>query len=81
MSSDNFLSEDKTELCLDEAGRMLHISMRKCAELLREGVLPCTSTGKKTRQYPYGEDIPEAFRIHSAGIVEKAAEIFEGMNG
>ena len=51
MSSDILLSEDKTELCLDEARRMMHISKRKCAELLRDGVLPCTSTGKKTRQY------------------------------
>jgi len=51
MNSDILFSEDKTELCLDEARRMLHISKRKCAELLRDGVLPCTSTGKKTRQY------------------------------
>ena len=51
MSSDILLSEDKTELCLDEARRMLHISKRKCAALLRDGILPCTSTGKKTRQY------------------------------
>ena len=51
MNSDILLSEDKTELCLDEARRMLHISKRKCAELLKKGILPCTSTGKKTRQY------------------------------
>ena len=51
MNDDILFSEDKTELCLDEARRMLHISKRKCAALLRDGVLPCTSTGKKTRQY------------------------------
>ena len=51
MNSDIFLSEDKTVLCLDEARRMLHISKRQCAELLKKGILPCTSTGKKTRQY------------------------------
>ena len=51
MNSDILLSEDKTVLCLDEARRMLHISKRKCAELLKKGILPCTSTGKKTRQY------------------------------
>ncbi len=51
MSSDILLSEDKTELCLDEARRILHISKRKCAALLRDGILPCTSTGKETRQY------------------------------
>ena len=51
MNSDILLSEDKTELCLDEARRMLHISKRKCAALLRERILPSISTGKKTRQY------------------------------
>ena len=51
MSGDIIFSDDKTVLCLDEARRMLHISKRKCAVLLRDGILPCTSTGKKTRQY------------------------------
>ena len=51
MSSDIFSSEDKTVLCLDDVRRMLHISKRKCAYLLKEGLLPCTTTGKKTRQY------------------------------
>jgi hypothetical protein len=51
MSGDILSSEDKTELCLDEARQILHISKRKCAALLREGILPCASTGKKTRQY------------------------------
>ena len=30
---------------------MLHISKRKCADLLKKGILPSKSTGKKTRQY------------------------------
>ena len=51
MNSDILLSEDNIELCLDEARRLLHISKRQCAELLKKGILPCTSTGKKTRQY------------------------------
>ena len=51
MSSDIFSSADKTVLTLDDARRMLHISKRKCVELLKKGILPCTSTGKKTRQY------------------------------
>jgi hypothetical protein len=62
MNSDILLSEDKTELCLDEARRMLHISKRKCAELLRKGILPCTSTGKKTRQYRILRSDVEALR-------------------
>ena len=51
MSSDIFSSADKTFLTLDDVRRMLHISKRKCADLLKKGILPCTSTGKKTRQY------------------------------
>ena len=51
MRSDIFSSADKTVLTLDDARRMLHISKRKCADLLNKGILPCTSTGKKTRQY------------------------------
>ncbi len=61
MSGDILFSEGKTELCLDEARRMLHISKRKCAALLHEGVLPCTSTGKKTRQYRILRSDVEAF--------------------
>ena len=30
---------------------MLHISKRTCADLLKKGILPFKSTGKKTRQY------------------------------
>ncbi len=51
MNGDIIFSDDKTVLCLDEARRMLYISKRKCAALLREGVLPCSSIGKETRQY------------------------------
>ena len=51
MSGNNLSSAGKTVLTLDEARRMLHISKRKCADLLKKGILPCTSTGKKTRQY------------------------------
>ena len=61
MSGDILFSEGKTELCLDEARRMLHISKRKCSALLREGVLPCTSTGKKTKQYRILRSDVEAF--------------------
>jgi len=51
MSSNTLSSVGKTVLTLDEARRMLHISKRKCADLLKKGILPCKSTGKKTRQY------------------------------
>ena len=48
---DILFSEDKTELYLDGGRRMLRISKRKRAALMRDGVLPCTSTRKKTRLY------------------------------
>ena len=51
MSGNTLSSAGKTVLTLDETRRMLHISKRKCADLLKKRILPCTSTGKKTRQY------------------------------
>ena len=51
MSSNTLSSAGKTVLTLDEARQMLHISKRKCADLLKKGILPCKSTGKNTRQY------------------------------
>ncbi len=73
MNSDSLLSEDKTELCLDEARRMMHISKRKCAKLLRDGVLPCTSTGKKTRQYRILRSDVEAL-MNTQALQSKPAE-------
>ena len=49
--NNTFLSADSEYITLDATRRILHISKRKCAELLKKGILPCTSTGKKTRQY------------------------------
>ena len=51
MSGNTLSSADKTVITLDEARRILHISKRKCADLLKKEILPCKSTGKKTRQY------------------------------
>ena len=73
MNSDILLSEDKTELCLDEARQMLHISKRKCAELLKKRILPCTSTGKKTRQYRILRSDVEAL-MNALAIQSKPAE-------
>ena len=73
MNSDFILSEDKTVLCLDEARRMMHISKRKCAELLRDGVLPCASTGKKTRQYRILRSDVEAL-MNTQALQSKPAE-------
>ena len=35
----------------EEACRILHISKRKCAWMLQNGMIPCDDTGKKTRRY------------------------------
>ena len=73
MNSDILLSEDKTVLCLDEARRLLHISKRKCAELLKKGILPSISTGKKTRQYKIRRSDVEAL-MNALAIQSKPAE-------
>ena len=49
--NDILLSADSEYITLDETRRMLHISKRRCASLLQSGVIPCTVSGKKTRQY------------------------------
>ena len=36
---------------LDEAAKILHISKRKCAWMLQNGIIPCIDTGKQTRRY------------------------------
>ena len=35
----------------EEACRILHISKRKCAWMLQNGMIPCIDSGKKTRRY------------------------------
>ncbi len=49
--NNTFLSADSEYITLDATRRILHISKRKCAALLQNGTIPCTVSGKKTRQY------------------------------
>ena len=49
--SNSLLSADSEYITLDATRRILHISKRKCAALLQNGTIPCTVSGKKTRQY------------------------------
>ena len=44
MENDVFLSADQTR-------QLLHISKRKCAWMLQNGIIPCTVNGKKTHCY------------------------------
>lgn len=38
-------------LSSEQVRKILHISKRKCAEMLHNGVIPCVDTNKKTRRY------------------------------
>ena len=49
--NNTILSADSEYITLDATRRILHISKRKCAALLQNGTIPCTVSGKKTRQY------------------------------
>lgn len=44
MANEILLSSDKTR-------QLLHISKRKCAWMLKNGIIPCKISGKKTRCY------------------------------
>ena len=38
-------------LYAEEICKILHISKRKCAWMLQNGMIPCKDTGKKTHRY------------------------------
>ena len=38
-------------LSAEQICKILHISKRKCAWMLQNGMIPCKDTGKKTRRY------------------------------
>lgn len=47
--------------------QILHISKRKCAWMLQNGMIPCEDTGKKTRRYLIRrEDLDEYIRSSTA---------------
>lgn len=62
MGNDVFLSAD-------QARRLLHISKRKCAWMLRNGIIPCTVSGKKTHCYRVRLEDVQAFASRSAEYV------------
>ena len=39
------------KLSAEQICKILHISKRKCAWMLQNGMIPCKDTGKKTRRY------------------------------
>lgn len=52
MNDYNFLYDNFPEIISGEQLRkILHISKRKCAYLLKSGVIPCIDTGQKSRCY------------------------------
>jgi hypothetical protein len=44
-------SQESERLSATEICRILHISKRKCAWMMQNGMIPCKDTGKKTRRY------------------------------
>ncbi len=45
-------------LTSEEVCKLLHISKRKCAWMLQNGIIPCIDSGKKTRRYTiYEKDV------------------------
>ena len=40
-----------SQLCLDQVRIILHISKRKASWMLNNNIIPCSNTGKQTKQY------------------------------
>ena len=62
MENDVFLSADQTR-------RLLHISKRKCAWMLQNGIIPCTVSGKKTHCYRVRREDVQTFASRSTEYV------------
>ena len=60
----------------DQVRQMLHISKRKCAWMLQNGLLPCENTGKKTRQYRIRYEDVIAYQAKNAGCPVVLPQIF-----
>ena len=60
----------------DQVCQMLHISKRKCAWMLQNGLLPCKNTGKKTRQYRIRSEDVIAYQTKNAGCPDVLPKIF-----
>lgn len=51
-SGETAMSEyDNITITAEETCQILHISKRKCAWMLQNGMIPCLDSGKKTRRY------------------------------
>ena len=60
----------------DQVRQMLHISKRKCAWMLQNGLLPCENTGKKTRQYRIRSEDVITYQAKNAGCPDVLPQIF-----
>lgn len=45
------MANESEVLYAEEVRKILHISKRKCAWMLQNGIIPCHDTGKKTHRY------------------------------
>ena len=64
----------------DQVRQMLHISKRKCAWMLQNGLLPCENTGKKTRQYRIRSEDVIAYQAKNAGCPDVLPQIFSSVS-
>lgn len=59
------------KLSAEEICKILHISKRKCAWMLQNGMIPCKDSGKKTRRYTVLRKGLDAYIKDSAAHPEK----------
>lgn len=77
MSDANNLKEKYPDVITLEALRqILHVSKRRCAWMLANGIIPCSNTGKKTRQYRIRIDDVIEYLERTDNKVPVAPEIF-----
>ena len=63
--------KNKEKLSAEEICKILHISKRKCAWMLQNGMIPCKDSGKKTRRYTVLRKDLEAYIKDSTEHPEK----------
>ena len=59
------------KLSAEQVCKILHISKRKCAWMLQNGMIPCKDTGKKTHRYIVRRDDLDAYIKDSTAHPEK----------
>lgn len=56
MDRDRIVQTYPEYVTVEQTAKILHLSKRKCSWMLKNGILPCKDSGKKTRQYTIRRD-------------------------